>query len=95
MKLQTTCEATIWRGFFGKDEDGNHDECPQEIVVDMGDVHEDEVADWELVEPIVCDDQVRVWFSPVSVRCGSCDTLLEWPQQWTEAEDDAVVGGAA
>ena len=78
MKLYTECGATIWRGFFGKDEDGNHDECSNEIIVEV----EDEREEWE------ADSDGEGWLGPVSVYCDKCGILLEWPQLWTEADDD-------
>lgn len=78
MKLETECGATIWCGFFGKDEDGNHDECANTIVVEV----EDERDEWEL------ESSGEGWLGAVVVRCGACGILLEWPQLWYEVDND-------
>lgn len=89
MKLYTECGATIWRGFFGKDEDGNHDECSNEIVVET----DDERDEWEPASRFGHPDE-EGWRGCVSVRCAACGTLLEWPQLWIEMDDDEPERGA-
>ena len=78
MKLYTECGAMIWCGFFGKDENGNHDECYNEIVVEV----DDEREHWEQAE------DGEGWLGAVVVYCDACGILLEWPQLWTEVDDD-------
>ncbi len=68
MKLQTTCEAEIWSGFFGINENGDQPEC--------GAVIEEEVEE-------DCVERDEYGIRPCySVRCPKCGILLEWPQEW-------------
>jgi hypothetical protein len=69
MKLSTTCEHTIWAGFFGINENGDQPEC--------GEVIEIEVEE-ECVE-VDRHGDVRPCFS---VECPNCHNDLEWPQIW-------------
>ena len=88
IRITTTCEATIWRGFFGKNERGDHDECPNVIVVEV----DDERDQWEKDHGY--DPGEPAWLGPVGVECGACGSLLEWPQRWTEAEEGEECRGA-
>lgn len=68
MKLRTTCEAILWVGFFGINENGDQPECGCEI--------EEEVED-------DCIDTESPGIRPsYSVRCPKCGSLLEWPHEW-------------
>ena len=64
MKAEFECGATIWCGFFGKDEDGNHDECVEQIEVDVNE------EDWEEAKR---DGEGR-WIY-VYVKCPYCRIL--------------------
>lgn len=93
LRVWTECGATIYLGLFGKDEDGNHDECDQRIVVDVDDTPEERAA-WKRGADY--QDDAPAWDGIVVVRCAGCRTLLEWPQRWEPCDDQGEpLGGTA
>ena len=79
IKITTDCASPVWQGWFTEP-----DECGNIIVVAV----DDERDEWE-------SDGDGGWFSPVVVQCEQCRCLLEWPQIWTLADDDAEERGVA
>jgi hypothetical protein len=70
MKLRTECGHEIWVGFFGKNANGDQDECMAEFEVD---VDEDEIeSDCSGIRPAF------------TVQCPKCGSDLAWPQIWWE-----------
>lgn len=85
LSIKTECGAAIVRGFFGKDEDGNHDDCAQIVheELDVGDLEEaSEVYDFKPIE-----DDPGGYFLCYGVQCPACGSMLEWPQRWELSED--------
>lgn len=83
IEIETECGATIWRGFFGKNARGDHDECHEVIrealegtFREARDVYGFRTPDGQVPEE---DDEFHICYS---VRCSACGSLLEWPQLW-------------
>jgi hypothetical protein len=79
IKLETECGATIWRGFFGKNANGDHDECYHVTTIE---IEEEELAEWDRA-----DDGKG--YHIYSVRCEGCGILMEWPQAWYVVEEES------
>lgn len=67
--MRTTCGATIWSGFFGYNENGDHEECYCEIE----EIVEEESVEFDEHGPI------RPCYP---VDCPECGASIEGPQEW-------------
>jgi hypothetical protein len=77
VRAEFECGATIWCGFFGKDDDGNHDECVETIEVEVDEY------DWENAR--VDGDGRWVY---VNTRCPHC-RIHHDDEVWAFAVEEA------